>query len=139
MEERKRPRRRVLGVPRQKLAVQRECQREGYHLRWFNDEGTRIHDALSSGYEHVLWNRIQFKDTDPESKGAGKKVHVVVGKAEDGRPIHGYLMEIKMEYYKEDQAIKMAEIDKVDNEIREGRFGDQKEAGSRYNAGIKME
>lgn len=40
-----------------------------------------------------------------------------VGTQEGGAPQMGYLMEIRQEFYDEDQAIKQAEVDKIDDAI----------------------
>lgn len=93
-----------LGTPQQKLAYP---QRPGYARRWFNDVGNRIHDAGQAGYEHVE------KDED----GREVRVSTRVGTQEGGAPMIAYLMEIRQEFYDEDQATKQQAVDAIDDAI----------------------
>lgn len=86
---------------------------DGYQYRVFNDEWMsrpdNIQRALSAGYEFV----------DSEEKRQKPKV---VGTNDNGTPIKGYLMRIPKEIFDEDQAAKQKDIDKVDEQIRSGKF-----------------
>lgn len=106
-----------LGVPRTKLAVPK---RAGYERRWINDDNKgRLQAASEGGYTFV---------TDPNLKvgedGGGDKtdsrVSRIVGRAEGGKPLRAFLMEIPSELYKKDQASKQAALDEVDRAIRKG-------------------
>ena len=99
-----RPVRKPFGSHVQKLAY---AQREGYHRHWFKDSPGRIARALEAGYSHV-------KGED------GKNVSQHIGLAEMGRGLDGYLMEIPIEWYKEDQALKDAKRDDIDKKLRRG-------------------
>lgn len=93
-----------LGVPRQKLHYR---SRPGYVRRWINDTKTRLHAAEEAGYEHVT------------EEHDGRDVHVTryVGTNEDGSPMVAHLMEIRQEFYDEDQAAKEARNAQVDQQI----------------------
>lgn len=98
-------RRRVpLGTAQLKLEYP---SREGYVRRWFNDRGNRIHAAQAAGYEFVEEN----------SDGRRMRVSRRVGTHEDGAPMNAYLMEIRQEFYDEDQAEKQKVNDAIDDAI----------------------
>lgn len=108
-----------LGVPRTKLAVPK---RAGYERRWVNDDDKgRLQAAQEGGYTFV---------TDPNLKvgedGGGDKtdsrVSRIVGRAEGGKPLRAFLMEIPSELYQQDQASKQAALDEMDRAIRKGRL-----------------
>lgn len=96
-----------LGTMKQKLSA---AKREGYVRRWMNDAGNRIHDALQAGYTHV----------EESVDGRDVKVSRRVGVNEDGSPMMAHLMEIRQEFYMEDQAAKQVAVDEIDAAIRGG-------------------
>lgn len=77
--------------------------------RWFNDTPGRIMRALQAGYRHV---------NDRESGG---KVALGVGTAERGGGLNAYLMEIPKQWYDEDFAAKMANLDITVRAIMRGK------------------
>lgn len=93
-----------LGTARPKLAY---AKRAGYVRRWFSDIGNRIHAAGEAGYTHV----------EEHPDGRGERVSVRVGVNEDGSPQIGFLMEIRQEFYDEDQATKQGAIDETEAAI----------------------
>lgn len=97
-----------MGVSQPKLKAD---PREGYVRRWFNDSPGRLQAAQEAGYEFVKDN--QSRDQDSRRKERA-------GTREEGGVLHCYLMEIKEEFYREDQALKAVEIDKVDAAINRG-------------------
>lgn len=104
-----RPARRPFGAHVQKLSYP---PREGFHRHWFNDTPGRIQRAQEAGYTHV-------QSTD------GKNVSRVVGVAEvGGGGLTAFLMEIPLEFYNEDQALKNAKRDEIDQQLKRGRIGD---------------
>lgn len=105
-EETGRRKRIPLGAPQAKLAAE---QRAGYVRRWINDANGRVQNAIAAGYEHV---------EDAGSFGRGEKVKRQVGTHPDGSPMQAYLMEIRQEFYVEDQALKARELDKLDAAMR---------------------
>ena len=98
-----RPVRKPFGMAREKLSYE---PRPNYHRRWFNAVPGRIEAATEAGYTHV-------KDSQ------GKVVTRVVSRYENGDALSAYLMEIPEEFYQEDQAAKQAEVDQVDQAIRQ--------------------
>ena len=74
----------------------------GYVYRIVNDTGDRIASFQEQGYEIVTDSSITIGDRRVGRASAdGSPVQVAVGNG-----IDGYLMRIKEEYYKEDQAYK---------------------------------
>lgn len=110
--------RKPFGSVDQKLAWP---PRPGYHQHWFNDEPGRIHTAREAGYEHV-------------ENHDGRPVSRVVGVAQGGGPLLGYLMEIPQEWYEEDVARQQKIVDDKMNAIRRGvvEKRDPKDSGSFY-------
>lgn len=96
-----------MGTMRMKLSYP---SREGYHRRWFNDADNRIHDAEMAGYTQV----------EGRSDGRDMKVSRRVGTHTDGSPLVAHLMEIRQEFYDEDQALKARAIDEIDATIQRG-------------------
>lgn len=110
-----RPSRKPFGTMEQKLHYP---PRENYHRHWFNDVGDRINRALEAGYDHV-------KDRD------GKNVSKIVGSAEGGGPMNGYLMEIPEEWFREDMKAQQDRVDEMEKSIKRGEF-ESKEGDGRY-------
>lgn len=113
-----------LGVPRSKLAVP---QRAGYERRWINDDNKgRLQNALAGGYSYVNDPNLQVGEDGGGDK-TDSRVSRIVGRAEGGKPLRAFLMEIPSEMYQEDQASKQAALDEVDRAIRKGRLVPQGE------------
>lgn len=111
-----------LGTLRPKLDYP---SRPGYVRRFFNDVGNRIHDAGQAGYEFVE------EDVDGRSQRVSRRV----GTNEDGTAMIAHLMEIREEFYNEDQAVKAARLDEMDaqmNRDNEPIKADAKDAGKFY-------
>ncbi len=92
-------------------------ERKGYVRRFVNDVGGRLQDAKAGGYQFV---EDETTVEGAESDGLGNRVTRVVGTKESGAPLNAYLMEIKEDWYKEDQAVKQAEIDETEESLRRG-------------------
>jgi hypothetical protein len=91
--------------------------RPGFHRHWFNDTTGRIQRAQEAGYEHVIAD--------------GKPMQKVVGTAEGGGPLVGFLMEIPEEWFREDMAAQQREIDDKEKAIKRGELESQ-EGDNRY-------
>ena len=96
---------------------------DGFHLHIFNDSPGRIDTALQSGYEFVTPDEVGGTGTNVVSANTdlGDKVRFLVGLAEDGGPMYGYLMKIKQEWYDEDQAERIGRTQQIDNALRKGK------------------
>lgn len=103
-----------LGVQRLKLTA---SIRKGFVRRWINDDGSRVAAALQGGYEFVRREGADATSTDP-----GDQVSQVVGRLEGGAPLRAYLMEIREEWFKEDQTAKQLDVDKRENQIKRGEL-----------------
>lgn len=108
-----RPNRKPFGSLEQKLAYP---ARPGFHRHWFNDSPGRVARALEAGYEPV-------KDQE------GKNVSRVVGSAEGGGALIGYLMEIPEEWFQADLAKQQEEVDARENAMRRGELTSQEGDG----------
>jgi hypothetical protein len=100
-----------LGVRRPKLNAE---IREGYVGRWVNDDGNRVQDALKGGWDFVL------RDSEAKSDDASSRIAKDVGSKSNGTRLIAYLMEIRKDWYDEDQAAKQSGIDATENLIRRG-------------------
>ena len=138
-DERPSRRRNAFNGTEGKLTVMGELP--GYHLHIINDSPGRINLAQENGYEFVLKGEIKGTGHNVVSRNTdvGDKVRFLVGKAEDGGPLYGYLMKQKMEFYLEDQAEGQKRPDAIDAAIKKGKAHDQKTEGFYIpKEGIKM-
>lgn len=97
-------------------------QRPGYVRRVVNDVDDRVQRFKDAGYEIVHGDET---GGDPMA-GAASKIGSAVSKPVGGGRA-GVLMEIPEEYYREDQAAKQAEIDKVESSMKRKSRPDQAE------------
>ena len=88
-------------------------KREGYVRRFVNESGDRIKEFEAAGYTIV---RENIEVGDPKA-GKGKKVGSAVNPSV-GAESKAVLMEIKEEYYKEDQKAKQDEILKGESDMK---------------------
>lgn len=72
--------------------------------------------ALQAGYEFV---RI---DGQAATTDMGQSISQVVGSKEGGASLRAYLMEIREEWYNEDQATKQESINATEKQIRRGEL-----------------
>ena len=86
----------------------------GYVYRIVNDTGDRIASFQEQGYEIVTDSSITIGDRRVGRASAdGSPVQVAVGNG-----IDGYLMRIKEEYYKEDQAYKEQKLAELEQSMK---------------------
>ncbi len=86
----------------------------GYVYRIVNDTGDRVASFQERGYEIVTDSSITIGDRRVGKASAdGSPVQVAVGNG-----IDGYLMRIKEEYYKEDQAYKEQKLSELEQSMR---------------------
>jgi hypothetical protein len=102
--------------------------RPGYVRRWINDYDGRLQNAQDGGYQFVQNDavaQIGDQDVDNENRDLGARVSRVVDKTTGQR---AYLMEIKAEFYEEDQAAKIAKVEETDRRIRKGKLEEVEES-----------
>jgi hypothetical protein len=107
------------GAHRTKLQV--EDKIPGYELRWFNDQDGRIQRALDGGYMFVTPDEVPRLGQGALHQGnsdINSKVSKVVSRGQ--HEIRAYLMKIREEYYREDQAVKEDINYQVDEAMRAG-------------------
>lgn len=109
-----------LGVARSKLAVP---ARPGYVRRWVNDTEGRLLQAEQGGYQYATDQALQIgaADIDNINRDLGARVSRVVDKSTGQK---AYLMEIKEEFYAEDQAVKAQAVAAKDQLIKTGKVDD---------------
>jgi hypothetical protein len=125
-----------LGVARSKLSVP---GRDGYVRRWINDTEGRLANAEAGGYQFVVDPALQIgqQDIDNENRDLGARTSRVVDKSTGQK---AYLMEIQEEFYKEDQAAKVAKVEETDRRIKRGKLEQVDESYIPDNGkGIQME
>lgn len=89
-------------------------QEAGYMYRVVNDEGDRIAELEAAGYELVKDKSIQVGDrrvANPTQEGSPVKVSV-------GKGVQGYVMRIREDWYKEDQAKKLAPVNELEAQMK---------------------
>lgn len=107
-----------LGVARSKLSVPK---RPGYVRRWVNDSEGRLQMAEQGGYQFATDQELQIgaPDIDNENRDLGARISRVVDKTTGQK---AYLMEIKEDFYREDQAAKVKKVEEVDQRIKKGKL-----------------
>lgn len=90
-----------------------------YSYRIVNDTGDRIAQFLEAGYELVdaSTHRVGDKRVNAASP-EGSKAQVSVGKGDKA-----YVMRIPKEWYEEDQKAKQAEVDRLEQSIKQTAKG----------------
>lgn len=113
-----------LGVARSKLSVP---GRDGYVRRWINDTEGRLANAEAGGYQFVADPSLQIgqQDIDNENRDLGARTSRVVDKTTGQK---AYLMEIKEEFYEEDQAAKVRKVEETDRRIKRGKLEEVEES-----------
>lgn len=112
-----------LGVARAKLSVP---TRKGYVRRWVNDTEGRLQMAEQGGYQYATDQSLQIgaQDVDNTNRDLGARISRVVDKSTGQK---AYLMEIKEDFYVEDQQAKAARIAETDRLIKTGKLDDGEE------------
>jgi len=102
---------------------------KNYTYRWVNDVDGRINKFKAADYGHVYMNEgVEVGAVDVKQS---TNVGTVVSKSV-GQGVTAYLMKIKTEFYREDQASKAAEINRAEEIIYEnvdglsGKYGEIK-------------
>ena len=116
------------GAHRLKLqlseADEKALTKAGYVTRWFNDVEGRVERAMGGGYKFVGPNEAKSLGEGAlhqDNADLGARVSKIVSR---GDPvIRAYLMKIKKEFYDEDQEIKEARNQKVDDALAGGEAG----------------
>lgn len=109
-----------LGVARSKLSVP---TRPGFVRRWVNDTEGRLLQAEQGGYQYATDQALQIgsADIDNVNRDLGSRVSRVVDKSTGQK---AYLMEIKEDFYREDQAVKAKTVAEKDRLIKTGKLDD---------------
>lgn len=109
-----------LGVARAKLSVP---TRKGFVRRWVNDTEGRLQMAEQGGYQFATDQSLQIgdPDVDNQNRDLGARISRVVDKTTGQK---AYLMEIKEEFYREDQRAKATKVAETDRLIKTGKLDD---------------
>lgn len=145
MSSRQKDRKKRVPVGRRKLSMTVEggLIPDGSIGRWVNDVGGNLQRFLDGGYVFASQKKRGTNgkvgdDVDNGNTDLGSRVSKIVDKTArtNSAPVRAYLMHIKKEYYEEDQAEKMASVDKIDDQLRTGTK-DIKEDRGHFSADIK--
>ncbi len=102
----------------------------GYVYRVVNMTGDRVQQFLDAGYEVVNASDVRVGDRRVDSATPeGSMAQVVVNKNEGQKAV---VMRIKEEWYKEDQALKAAEVSRLEQSITETLSGKNKDSPVDY-------
>lgn len=119
------PKRRPQRVPVGTRNVLTAPKREGYHRRFVNDTDDRIQTFIDAGYEVVKGD----VSTGDDMVGNASKMGSAVSKSV-GQGTKAVLMEIRQEWYDEDQKAKHNEITASESAMKqkrtEGQYGEIK-------------
>lgn len=106
-----------VGVRRNKMLAP---NRKGYLRRWVNDDPGRIKAFLDGGWRFVKENISIGEGPGDGNTSLGSNIEIHVGRDMENGSLRAKLMEIPQKYYDEDQSVKMAAIDVIDNAIKGG-------------------
>lgn len=112
MEAKRTSRRTSINGRRNVLTV--KGKEPGFEYRWVNDVDSRIEEYRESGWEVVSDKNVKVGDkrvNNPTSEGSPVTKSV-------GGGVTAFLMRIKSEWFKEDQDLKQAEIDKIEASLK---------------------
>jgi hypothetical protein len=121
-----------------KLSVNQQIP--GYHLHVFTDAGSRIQQAIDSGYEFVKPDEVGGVSENVVSRNGdlGERIRYLVNPRAEGSEQYGYLMKIRQEWYEEDQAELQAKNNRIDNAIRKGKITPETSGFYQPTGGIKL-
>ena len=133
-----RKRRNVFNGTEAKLGVR--SQIPGYHLHIFTDVGSRVQEAIDSGYEFVTPTEIGGVSENVVSRNGdlGERIRYLVNPRAEGTEQFGYLMKVRQEWFEEDQAELQAKNNRIDSAIRKGKMGGDSPQFYVPNGGIKL-
>ena len=133
-----RKRRNVFNGTEAKLGVR--SQIPGYHLHIFTDVGSRVQEAIDSGYEFVTPTEIGGVSENVVSRNSdlGERIRYLVNPRAEGTEQFGYLMKVRQEWFEEDQAELQAKNNRIDSAIRKGKMGGDSPQFYVPNGGIKL-
>lgn len=140
-QQRRRRRADLDAMTGKRLAVDTSKLDPGYEYRWINDDPGRVHQLTKNDD----WDIVEDASIKPDADGEGSAVSTIVGTNANGQGKRAFLARKPKEFYKEDHAAKMAQLDETDGAIRQGKFAQhdaeaQSMAGHAYvpEGGISM-
>ena len=133
-----RKRRNTFNGTEAKLSVRQQIP--GYHLHVLTDAGSRIQEAMDSGYEFVRPEEVGGVSENVVSRNGdlGERIRYLVNPRAQGTEQYGYLMKIRQEWYEEDQAELQAKNNRIDASIRNGKITGDNSAFYQPTGGIKL-
>lgn len=111
-EKSTRPQRTPINGTRSVLKI--KGQEAGYQYRIVNDEGDRVAQLEAAGYEIVTDPGVQVGDRRvAKATQEGTPVKVSVGGG-----VQGYVMRIRKDWYDEDQANKLKQVNEIESQMK---------------------
>lgn len=122
-----------MGGLRQKLQLSdedmRNFEKEGFVVRWINDQDGRLPSAVNGGWDFVTQEEapsVGAAGLHQENTDLNSRVSKVVSRtSRSNQPIRAFLMKIPKEFYDEDQAAKEEVNRQVDRALRPTDQGGQ--------------
>lgn len=132
-----------LGMFKKEMTIQPGLIKPGYVPRWINDDGDRLEVAQNGGYEFVYDKRDSKAHVGEAVESGNTSIDSRISKIVDKTPRmtgerRAYLMQIKQEYYDEDQREKMKKVDELADTIKHGKAGMKKEDQGDFYADLKI-
>ena len=133
-----RKRRNTFNGTEAKLSVRQQIP--GYHLHVLTDAGSRIQEAMDSGYEFVRPEEVGGVSENVVSRNGdlGERIRFLVNPRAQGSEQYGYLMKIRQEWYEDDQAELQAKNNRIDASIRGGKVTGENPSFYQPKGGIKL-
>lgn len=108
----------VLNDTVMRLSVREHAlDRGAWSYRFVNDDGDRIYQMQSRGYE-ITSDRAGM--TKADNAAMGSEVSAYAGIGDDGKPMKSVLMRIPKEIYDDDQRAKARAIDATEASLKSG-------------------
>lgn len=111
-----------LGGFRQNLSVPQEIKEwadsNDMYLRFFVRD--RVQRAMEAGFSPVVKTGYEYDSENADHRDESQWYIVSKGRNADGSSQANYLMAQPMEFHNEDQALKNAEVDAIEEALRDG-------------------
>jgi hypothetical protein len=100
--------------------------REGYYRRWMVDRPGRLESAEKAGYSYVIDPKITVGENPDDVKkrdGLDSRTSKTVGTNANGSPQMAYLMEMPLDWYRENQDEKDSLIKEKEKQVASNKEG----------------
>jgi hypothetical protein len=134
------------GTFQKEMTIPGHLKKPGYMQRWINAPvgQNRLEAAKAGGWRHIVDNRTSKEKIGEGTNNGNTDIGSVISKVVDkktrlGEPLRAYLMEIRQEYWEEDQRAKMARVDQSEQAIKRDKPGIKKEDAGDFYGKLKID